>query len=69
MKKNNIKLFTWRVYTGKFNIDTTKEWLNIPIMDRTMILGISTPKGWKCKRKGCKTKIKHSHTTWQEKKM
>jgi len=25
---------------------------------------IPTPKGWKCKRKGCKSEVKHIHATY-----
>lgn len=30
----------------------------------TRTVYIPTPKNWKCKRKGCKTTVKHTHTTF-----
>lgn len=34
--------------------------------DGTYIVNIPTPKGWKCKRKGCKMKYKHRHNTYSD---
>ena len=50
--------------SSKINIDTTKEWLSIPIMDSTMTVAITTPRGWKCKRRRCNLEMYHSHTTY-----
>ncbi len=30
----------------------------------TTYVNIPTPKNWKCKRKGCRTRIKHTHSTY-----
>lgn len=30
----------------------------------TLEVTIPTPKGWKCKRKGCNNRVKHKHTTF-----
>ncbi len=32
--------------------------------DSTTTVYIATPKGWKCKRKNCKAKYKHLHSTF-----
>ena len=30
----------------------------------TLTINVPTPKGWKCKKKGCSTKVKHTHSTY-----
>lgn len=30
----------------------------------TRVVNIPTPKGWKCERKNCRTRFKHTHSTY-----
>lgn len=45
----------------------TSDWEKLAaIVDDTAIdVYIPTPKGWRCKKKGCLTRFKHSHGTYQ----
>ncbi len=49
-----------------FGIDNMKgfEGLKDICDDSTTVMYIPTPKGWKCKRKGCTSDVKHTHTTY-----
>ncbi len=42
------------------NLDELKKLVD----DRTTVVTIPTPKGWKCKRKNCRTSFKHTHSTY-----
>ena len=35
--------------------------LSLKVDDGTTVISIPTPKNWKCKRKGCQSKVKHIH--------
>jgi len=32
--------------------------------DKTVTFAIPTPRGWRCRRKNCRSRIKHSHGVW-----
>ncbi len=34
------------------------------IEDGTVIITVPTPRGWKCKKKGCPTRFRHTHSTY-----
>ncbi len=40
--------------------------MNSVVDNGTTTIYILTPKGWKCKRKGCKADYKHSHSTYSD---
>ena len=45
--------------TGTYKIDLSE------IVDNTVTtIIVPTPKGWKCKKKGCPTRFKHEHSTY-----
>lgn len=52
MKKNSKK-------------NSDKWWEDIPIDNGTLHVYIKTPKGWKCKKKGCNQGFKHTHSTYK----
>lgn len=39
-------------------------WHSMKVDDVARDVYIPTPKGWKCKKKGCPTKVKHTHSTY-----
>lgn len=38
--------------------------LNVLVDNGTTFVTIPTPKGWKCRRKNCRTDFKHKHTAF-----
>lgn len=55
---------------GKLNLKTMRSlWNDMPglkdIVDNgTTVVTIPTPKGWRCRRKGCRNRVKHTHGTY-----
>lgn len=59
------KGFKFTAWVKPVNQTSDTEWLNIPVDNGTTHVTIKTPKNWKCKRKNCTTKFKHTHSTYQ----
>ena len=58
------KGFKFTKFIKAQDIKGPQEFINIPIDNGTLEVYIPTPKNWKCKRKGCTTRIYHTHTTY-----